>query len=101
MKNFNHLQSECQHQTQHNKQQNESKQHQDRQPRFKRQRQQQREQQNQLPLRNFYQPLTPLIEESDIVERPIVPGNTSYAGVLRKEKKCYRAWRCYCVSLVE
>ena len=40
--------------------------------------------QNQLPLSNFYQPLTPLIEESNIAERPIVPGNTSYTGALRE-----------------
>ena len=46
-----------------------------------------------MPLRNFYEPLTPLIEESNIVERPTVPGNTSYAGVLRKGKKYYCTWR--------
>ena len=39
-----------------------------------------------MPLRNFYQPLTPLIVESNIVESPIVLGKLSYAGVLRKEK---------------
>ena len=46
-----------------------------------------------MPLRNFYEPLTPLIEESNIVERPTVPSNTSYAGVLRKGKKYYCTWR--------
>ena len=46
----------------------------------KRQRQHQR-QQNHLCLRNFYQPLTPLIEESNTVD-----SNTSYTGVLRKRK---------------
>ena len=46
----------------------------------------QRQQQHQLPLRNFYQPLTPLTEEIKTVESPIVPGNTSYAGVLLKGK---------------
>ena len=46
----------------------------------------QRQQQNQLPLRNFYQPLTHLTEEIKTVESPIVPDNTSYAGVLTKGK---------------
>ena len=39
-----------------------------------------------MSLRNFYQPLTPLFVESNIVESPIVLGKLSYAGVLRKEK---------------
>ena len=84
-KSSNHVQSEYQHQI-NKKQQHGSKQHQDRQQELQRQRE--RQQQNQWPLRNFYEPLTPLIGESNVVGRPIVPGNTSYAGVLRKGKKC-------------
>ena len=36
-----------------------------------------KQQQNKLPLRNFYQASAPLIEESNIVESPVVLGNTS------------------------
>ena len=39
-----------------------------------------------MSLRNFYQPLTPLFVESNIVESPIVLGKLSCGGVLRKEK---------------
>ena len=62
-KSSDHLQAEYQHHIQHKKQQNGSKQHPDTEPELQRQRQQQRQQRNQLPLRNFYQPLTPLTEE--------------------------------------
>ena len=84
--NFSHhLQSQCQHQMKHQKQQNGSKQNQHRQQELKRQ------SNNKINyLSEIFINLELLwLKKVTLLRDPLAPGNTIYAGVLRKEKNLH------------